>query len=101
MFDESFDKSNFYAIISKLTLSDLNIVLYRCDSEEKADGNGFGAYDIPGYGPMVYCGLRGEKVLKLYSNTVICLYWYMHIYIVFDYHLILHLYYTNMIITTV
>lgn len=59
MFDESFDKSNFHAIVSKLTLSDMNIVLYRCDSEEKADGNGFGAYDIPGHGPMVYCGLRG------------------------------------------
>ncbi|XP_061181595.1 glycogen debranching enzyme-like isoform X2 [Saccostrea echinata] len=59
MFDETFDKSNFHAIISKLSLSDLNFVLYRCDSEERADGNGFGAYDIPGHGPTVYCGLRG------------------------------------------
>lgn len=36
MFDESFDKSNFHAIVSKLTLSDMNTVLYRCDSEERA-----------------------------------------------------------------
>jgi glycogen debranching enzyme len=65
MFDKTFDSSNFHAIVSKLSLSDLNIVLYRCDSEEAADGNGFGAYDIPGYGPMVYCGLRGKAMLSV------------------------------------
>lgn len=62
MFDESFDKSNFYVIVSKFSFFDMNIVLYRCDFEEKVDGNGFGAYDIFGYGVMVYCGLRGRLV---------------------------------------
>ncbi|XP_033736885.1 glycogen debranching enzyme-like [Pecten maximus] len=59
MFDETWDKSNFQAIVGKLTLSDLNRVLYRCDPEERDDGKGFGSYDIPQYGQMVYCGLRG------------------------------------------
>ena len=59
MFDENFDKSNFHAIVSRLTLSDLNRVLYRCDAEERADGKGFGSYNVPGFGGFVYCGLRG------------------------------------------
>ncbi|KAK3584948.1 hypothetical protein CHS0354_009632 [Potamilus streckersoni] len=59
VFDETWDKSNFRAIVSHLTLAELNIVLYRCDPEEKADGNGFGAYHVPGVSDMVYCGLRG------------------------------------------
>ncbi|KAK3091545.1 hypothetical protein FSP39_020658 [Pinctada imbricata] len=59
MFDENFDKSNFHSIVSRLSFSDLNRVLYRCDSEERADGNGFGSYDVPGCGAFVYCGLRG------------------------------------------
>ncbi|XP_025834524.1 glycogen debranching enzyme-like [Agrilus planipennis] len=33
--------------------------LYHCDQEEKDEGNGFGVYDIPGFGPMVYCGFQG------------------------------------------
>ncbi|XP_075221320.1 glycogen debranching enzyme isoform X2 [Lycorma delicatula] len=39
-------------VISKLTLVDLNRALYCCGREDAA-------YDIPGFGPMVYCGLQG------------------------------------------
>ncbi|XP_025834354.1 glycogen debranching enzyme [Agrilus planipennis] len=46
-------------IISKMNLNDLNRALYHCDQEEKDEGNGFGVYDIPGFGPMVYCGFQG------------------------------------------
>ncbi|XP_063431014.1 glycogen debranching enzyme-like [Mytilus trossulus] len=58
-YDESWDTTNFQAIVGKLSLTDLNHVLYRCDAEEQSDGNGFGAYDVPGHGPFVYCGIRG------------------------------------------
>ena len=47
------------AIISGLSLSDLNRVLYRADPEERDDGNGGGVYVVPDLGPLVYCGLQG------------------------------------------
>lgn len=36
MFDESFDKSNLHTIVRELALYDMNIALYRHDSEEMA-----------------------------------------------------------------
>lgn len=46
-------------IVGKMNLVDLNAAIYRCDEEERDVGKGFGAYDIPGYGPLVYCGSQG------------------------------------------
>lgn len=34
MFDELFDKSNFYVIVGEFVFYDMNIVLYWCDFEE-------------------------------------------------------------------
>ena len=45
--------------IGSLSLVDLNYVLYRCDNEEQVDSPGNGVYNIPGYGPLTYCGLQG------------------------------------------
>lgn len=47
------------SIISKLNLVDLNLCLYSCDEEERDRGNGFGAYNIPGFASMVYAGFQG------------------------------------------
>ncbi|KAI9459032.1 glycoside hydrolase family 13 protein [Russula earlei] len=39
---------------------DLNIVLFRAEGEEMdASGGKIGAYDIPGFGKLKYCGLEG------------------------------------------
>ncbi|KAL4235669.1 hypothetical protein ACF0H5_004064 [Mactra antiquata] len=66
LFSETVDTSNFRSIVSALTLSDLNIALFRCRGEEEADGNGYSVYNIPGYGDLNYCGLRGvSTVLSL------------------------------------
>ncbi|CAL8094243.1 unnamed protein product [Orchesella dallaii] len=45
-------------VTDSLSLRDLNKVLYRCEEEERED-TGYGAYDIPGFGKFVYCGLQG------------------------------------------
>ncbi|EMP33184.1 Glycogen debranching enzyme [Chelonia mydas] len=46
-----------FSIASKLTLADLNQILYRCDAEEQEDGGG--CYNIPNWSPLKYAGLQG------------------------------------------
>ncbi|KAK3767183.1 hypothetical protein RRG08_018054 [Elysia crispata] len=57
--DQSHDNSSFRHIVEALDLSDINQCLYRIDQEERDDGYGFGTYNVPNHGPLVYCGLRG------------------------------------------
>ncbi|GAA6219495.1 glycogen debranching enzyme-like [Lates japonicus] len=45
------------SIMSKLTLVDMNMLLYRCDAEEREDGGG--CYNIPSWLPLKYGGLQG------------------------------------------
>ena len=51
---------------TKVSLTDLNAIMYRADSEERASSGGAdGVYAIPGMGALVYCGLQGWwSVLK-------------------------------------
>ena len=42
-----------------MDLLDLNYALYRCDQEERDEGQGGAAYEVPGAGSFVYCGLQG------------------------------------------
>ena len=62
-FDDSIDsfvRSDAHEAMANLNLVDLNALLYRCDGEERDLSNGRdGSYDIPGYGPLIYCGLAG------------------------------------------
>ncbi|CAN9502909.1 unnamed protein product [Ophioblennius macclurei] len=44
-------------LMSKLTLAEMNILLFRCDSEEQEDGGG--CYSIPGWESLKYAGLQG------------------------------------------
>lgn len=53
-------------VISKLNLVDLNLVLFGCDQEERDRGNGYEAYNIPGFKRLEYAGLQG--VLSLLSD---------------------------------
>jgi glycogen debranching enzyme len=54
--------SELESIVSQLTLADLNRALYRCEEEERDETKGaIGAYDIPDFGPVVYCGLQGKN----------------------------------------
>lgn len=50
-----------YGNLGKLSLVDLNRVLYRCIPEECADGGG--GYNLPGFGDMKYCGIAGMKYI--------------------------------------
>lgn len=57
---DSFVRSGADEAMSELGLVDLNIVLYRCDGEERDLSRGKdGAYNVPGYGKLIYCGLEG------------------------------------------
>lgn len=58
-FDDTWDTSNYRAIVSRLTLGDLNRVMYRVDQEERDDKFGFSTYHIPNHGNLCYSGLRG------------------------------------------
>ncbi|TGZ58141.1 hypothetical protein CRM22_009755 [Opisthorchis felineus] len=50
-------------LASDLGLVDFNRILFRCEAEEMADGFQSGAYDIPGYGKLCYCGFQGIAAL--------------------------------------
>ncbi|XP_034479824.1 glycogen debranching enzyme isoform X4 [Drosophila innubila] len=51
--------ADLQAIVSKLDLPALSRALFCCDQEERDLGLGGSAYDIPNFGPIVYCGLQG------------------------------------------
>ncbi len=51
-------KENLMKVIAPMTFNDLNTILYKCEEEEK-DFSGFGSYNIPNYGTVVYAGLQG------------------------------------------
>lgn len=45
---------------ANVDLNDINAIMYRADSEERALSKGAdGVYAIPGHGSLVYCGLQG------------------------------------------
>lgn len=54
-----------------LSLSDINVLLYRCESEERdASAGTDGVYNIPNYGRLVYAGLQGWiSVLRNVINS--------------------------------
>ncbi|XP_017292357.1 glycogen debranching enzyme isoform X2 [Kryptolebias marmoratus] len=44
-------------LMSKLTLADMNVLLFRCEAEEQEDGGG--CYSIPGWESLKYAGIQG------------------------------------------
>src|SRR4030095_3405763 len=57
---DNFVRTGADEAMSGLSLIDLNILLYRCDGEERDLSHGKdGAYNVPGYGALIYCGLEG------------------------------------------
>lgn len=50
------------SLMSKLTLAELNVLLFRCDAEEQEDGGG--CYNIPSWMPLKYGGLQGTTIHK-------------------------------------
>jgi glycogen debranching enzyme len=57
---DSFCARDAQEAFGDLSLCDLNVVLYRADGEERDATQGqFGAYDVPQFGKLVYCGLEG------------------------------------------
>lgn len=55
----SLDLQEALKIISRCDLYDLNVLLYRCTSEDNDHDPPYGTYNVPGYGDLVYGGLQG------------------------------------------
>ena len=49
---------NVIGKVTSLNLADLNYALYTCSQEEESGS----VYEIPGFGPFVYCGLQGKQM---------------------------------------
>jgi glycogen debranching enzyme len=47
------------AILNSLTFDELNVILFRCSSEEVDEQIDSDVYDVPKYGRLIYCGLQG------------------------------------------
>lgn len=56
-------------LVKQLSLADINRVLYRCDQEERDEGRGSAAYNVPDFGPFVYCGLQSVVDLMAKIGT--------------------------------
>ncbi|CDK26290.1 unnamed protein product [Kuraishia capsulata CBS 1993] len=57
---DKFVRSGAIAAAEKLSLIDLNAILYKCESEERdASAGTDGVYNVPNYGHLVYAGLQG------------------------------------------
>lgn len=50
-------------ILSKMDLLDMNYLLYRCESEERAVNSKRGVYFVPNYGELPFCGLKSVRFL--------------------------------------
>lgn len=61
-------KSEMNAIIQKLSLNDLNFVLFRCNQEETDDIGG-GVYTLPSIGSLNYCGIASVMYYLKYIRT--------------------------------
>lgn len=55
----SLDLQEALEIIRRCDLYDLNVLLYRCASEDNDHDPPYGTYNVPGYGDLVYGGLQG------------------------------------------
>lgn len=57
---DQFCASGVEKAFKDLNLVELNVVLFRCEGEERDATKGeIGAYEVPGIGKLVYCGLEG------------------------------------------
>uniref|UniRef100_A0A914BV47 Glycogen debranching enzyme n=1 Tax=Acrobeloides nanus TaxID=290746 RepID=A0A914BV47_9BILA len=55
-------KNELKQALENLTLQKFNYILFSCEKEESSEFRE-GAYDIPGFGKLVYCGLQGIRPL--------------------------------------
>lgn len=54
--------------VSNLNLVELNWALFRCEAEERVEEPYAGAYDIPDFGKLCYCGFQ----VSFKNSFVIC-----------------------------
>ncbi len=52
--------TSLQSVLRRVSLNELNRVLYRTHEEEKEDVHGGGVYSIPRIGELPFCGLQGS-----------------------------------------
>ncbi len=57
------DTQTLKSIAASLNLIDLNYLLYKCEAEERDEFPEIDAYNVPGYGPLPFCGFEGAHLL--------------------------------------
>lgn len=57
------DLVGLQAETAQFDLVDLNYLLYKCEAEERDEFPETGAYNVPGHGPLPFCGFEGAHLL--------------------------------------
>ena len=57
--EDGLPKETLLQLLERLSLNDMNRLLFRSGLEEREDPHNGGAYTVPNFGELAYCGLQG------------------------------------------
>ena len=73
--EDGLPKETLLQLLERLSLNDMNRLLFRSSLEEREDPHNGGAYAIPNFGELAYCGLQGVLASSTYLILGLVLYY--------------------------